>query len=446
MARLAFGQQPRPAAIEVMQPHQARFPVPRDLVRLMRLTLRSILLGILGGLLGSLAVAQAETEGAASFADGQAQLDRRLEASLSELAKERDRIAKEKIPLSGRVARLERDVSDLRRERARIVKVQDASTIDLVSLRKQVESLREQRDFIKSRLGEFQRDFEGRLDIAEFTLYEELTTAASVADKDVSLDEEQKRDAQLAVVRAALDRLRLQLGGQVFDGAALSPEEQRLTQGKFISLGPTVFFVSADGAVKGLVENQLNAADPVVVALPAQFDETLLALAESNAGALPLDPTLGKALKVVKAQKTLGEYIADGGVVGYVIIALGAASLLLTFFKALEILRFPVAPAEAVDEILGELERGSQDAAAKRAAGIAGVSGEMLSVGVQHAAESRGVLEELLYEKILRVRPDTRAVPALPRDYGGGRATPRPSRNRDRYDQHVPVDHDLRNR
>ena len=36
---------------------------------------------------------------------------------------------------------------------------------------------------------------------------------------------------------------------------------------------------------------------------------------------------------------------------------------------------------------------------------INGIAGEMLTTGVEHAGEKRGVLEELLFEKILAVRP-----------------------------------------
>jgi len=341
---------------------------------------------------------------AQGFEAQQSALDKRLEGALEQLSKERTRIAREKLPLSKDVSKLESEVASLRKQRERFQKVQDSSTIDLASLRKQVGALGDQDEFIKSRLGEFLRDFEGRLNIAELPRYEALTEAAKLSDKNVNLDAEAKRDTQVAVVAAALERLRDQLGGQRFEGEALGPDGV-LTQGKFLALGPSVFYVSDDGSVSGLVENQLNAADPVVVRLPAVHDVALAGVAGSGAGRLPLDPTLGKALKVVKARKTVGEYIADGGVVGYVILALGFAALLLTTFKAIEILGFPVAGHESVDEILDDLAEGSQAAAAKRAAEIEGVAGEMLQTGVRHAGESRSVLEELLFEKVLRVRP-----------------------------------------
>ncbi len=355
----------------------------------------------------SLAIASIATAPAAfaqSFDGAQSDIDKRLSRSLEELSSVRDRIAKEKIPLSKAVSRLEDQVLALRQQKDRLLKIRDSRTVDLSSLRAQVRSLKEQDEFVTSRLDEFVRDFESRLDISELPRYEKLTSAAELADKNVNLDAGQKRGARIAVVEAALGRLQDQLGGQVYPGDALSPQGV-LTPGKFVSLGPVVLYASDDGKVTGLVENQLNAADPVVVEMPSGFHDGILAVASTGRGELPFDATLGKALKVERARKTLMQYIDDGGYVGYVIIALGISALLLTLFKAIEILGFEVARPGDVDGILSELAHGSLEAAARKAQQVKGIAGEMLKSGVLHAEESRSVLEELLFEKILRVRP-----------------------------------------
>ena len=338
-----------------------------------------------------------------SFGKAAGELDGRLKTALGELADERARIAKEKVPLSRSVSRLEDQVLQLKRKHDRLLEERDSRSLDLSSLRRQVESLGEQNDFVESRLNEFTREFEGRLDISELPQYEETTTAAKLSSKNVNLDAREKRKAQLAVVTAALARLREQLGGQIYGGEALGPDGI-LTSGRFLRLGPTIMYSSEDGTLTGIVENRLNAADPVVVPLPAG-GEGISAVAQAGAGLLPLDSTLGKALKVEKSRKALTQYVAEGGVVGYVILGLGAAALLLAGFKSFEILGFRVAEHEQVDLVLEELSRGSRDAAAKRAAEVEGVAGDMLSTGVRHAEESRSVLEELLFEKVLRVRP-----------------------------------------
>jgi biopolymer transport protein ExbB len=357
--------------------------------------------------IAALALALVLSSGAAhaqSF-EGVAQgTDQRLEQSLKDLAAARDRIAKEKIPLSKSISELEEQVLTLRQERARLQKLRDGFSTDLSTLRKEVEALGAQNEFVDSRLLEFVRDFEGRLDISELPDFEALTGAAKLAEKNVNLDAEGKRLAQIEVVKAALERLRLQLGGRTFPGQALSPEGV-LTDGTFVALGPTTFFVSSDGEVSGLVESQINAADPVVVALPGVDTSGIAAIAAGEAGRLPLDATLGKAVKIEKSRQTLGEHLEKGGAVGWVIVALGLAALLLSAFKCFEIFSFKVAPPTALDGVLSDLAEANPEGALRRARQVEGIAGEMLVTAVDHAAEKRSILEELLFEKILKVRP-----------------------------------------
>ncbi len=356
---------------------------------------------LLGGLL-TLAISLPAF--AQNFDRAAGDLDTRLQSSLHELASVREEITREKMPLSRVVLKLEDEVLELRRKQAQLLEGRDSRAIDLDTLERQVESFKEQDDFVESRLKEFVREFEGRLHISEMPRYSPLTGAAILAEKDSSLEYDGRREKQLAVVEAAMRRIGDQLGGDIFEGEALSPEGV-LTQGRFIALGPTIFYASEDGSTVGLVESQLNAADPVVVGLPGGLDEGIIEVAKSSAGTLPFDSTLGKALKKEKARKGLGDYVVAGGAVGYVIIGLGVAALLLTGFKAYEIGRFEVPKPEDVDPVLEELAKGSQAGAAKRAQQIPGVGGAMLEVGVEHASEEREDLEEVLFEKILRARP-----------------------------------------
>ena len=76
---------------------------------------------------------------AQSFDQAQRDIDQKLERALSNLAEERARIAKERIPLSRAVSTLEKSVHTLGRERAELAKKSDGHTIDLASLRRQVQ-------------------------------------------------------------------------------------------------------------------------------------------------------------------------------------------------------------------------------------------------------------------------------------------------------------------
>lgn len=341
---------------------------------------------------------------ASSFDEAERASAQRLEKALAELAQLRERIAAEKVPLSRQIAQLESQVLELRRQAESLYKARDSRSIALEKLREQVESLEDQEDFVQSRLAEFVRDFEGRLHISELPRYEELTEAARLAAKRTGLDLEQQRETEFQVVEAALERMGAQLGGEVFAGEALGPEGV-LKAGHFVRLGPSVYFASEDGSVAGIAESQLNAADPVIAPLPRSLVDGIARLVESGEGELPFDATLGKALKKEHARKELGQYVREGGAVGYVILALGAMALLLTAFKIWEIGSFRVAGPEAVDGVLEELARGQNEAAARRAGALPGAAGDLLAAGVEHVRQSRLVLDEVLFEKILRVRP-----------------------------------------
>ena len=362
------------------------------------LQLRALLIA---GVLGLVLFA---TESRAQSSSLEEKVDARLQSALSELATVRRKIASEKIPLSREIGKLESEILELKRRELALHEATDSRTIDLGTLRKRVDVLREQDEFVESRLTEFVRDFEARLDISEMAAYETTTHAARLAANNPNLEAEARRRTHVDVVRAAVARLSEQIGGRVYAGEALGPDGV-LRAGNFVALGPTVFYASEDGSTAGLVEARLNAADPVVVPIPGDSGAGIASVASSGAGELPFDATLGKALKIEKARKSLLAYIEEGGVVGLVIVVLGFAALVVTAFKVVEIRNVSVATPAQVDAVLDDLARGQQEGALVRSRGIAGVSGEILKAGVLHAAERREVLEEVLFEKILSARP-----------------------------------------
>lgn len=351
-----------------------------------------------------LAGAFASPLAAQNFSQVSQEVDQKLETSLKELNDVRQQIAEEKLPLSMEVSTLETRVQELLRERDQLLKVKDNRTIDLDALKRQVDQMEDQSDFINNRLNEFINEFEGRINISELSLYQDSIKQGKLAPNNTNLSPVEKRNAQITVIKDALQRIDNLIGGHQYEGAALNSEGV-LKEGKFIIMGPTVYFSSKDGSTYGLVETQLNAADPVVIDLPDSIAGNIASTVQSGAGSLPFDSTLGKALKVAKAQKSLMGYVEDGGEVGYVIIALGVVGILLALFKCVQIIGFKVAMPRQIDEILSELDKGNTKAAQDKAQSIGGFAGEMLVAGVVNSDEKRGILEEMLFERILKARP-----------------------------------------
>ena len=91
--------------------------------------------------------------------------------------------------------------------------------------------------------------------------------------------------------------------------------------------------------------------------------------------------------------------------VGFAIIMLGILSLAIAGFKWWEISKFNVPTPIQINAILDDLSEGDQQSALKKAAAIPGKAGEMVVVAVEHFDGKRRLLEELLYEKLLSIRP-----------------------------------------
>ena len=91
--------------------------------------------------------------------------------------------------------------------------------------------------------------------------------------------------------------------------------------------------------------------------------------------------------------------------VGYVIVCLGLVCLLLSIVKIIGILSFAAPTPEQVQSVLNHIEQGDIEKAKAASSDVKGIGGKLLATGIENIAEKRGTLEELLFEKILSVRP-----------------------------------------
>ncbi|MGB0408852.1 MAG: MotA/TolQ/ExbB proton channel family protein [Opitutales bacterium] len=365
----------------------------------MHASLKSILaLGIVALML-PLGATQAQ-----SFQNASAQAEQDLQAALDELNATRDAIAKEKIPLIREVSALEDEVRQKTRELDRLRRLRDNSDLGLNRLREQVEGIKAQNEYAAGLLDEFVRSFETRIDYSEVQLYAEAAEEARLALDDADMTQADRFNKQIDVIGAALDRLEQLTGGYTFKGKALAPSGE-IEEGTFAVYGPAVYFASAQSDLAGITYNKLNAAE-AAIAIPGEaYAGGIRDLAERGEGEIPADPTLGKALKIAEGSDSILEHLAKGGSVGVVIISLGVVCLLLGAFKAYEVSAFKTPAPEDVQKVISSIESGDLDHARTAASGIDGAGGDLLRKGIEHADEKRGTLEEILYEKILAVRP-----------------------------------------
>ena len=178
---------------------------------------------------------------AQAFNQAQTRADADLREAIETLSQVRQQIEEEKLPLSTKIATLEAEVIEVRRERDRLLTQRDSRTLNLDNLRGRVSSLRDQQNFIVNRLNEFIGEFEARIDLSEIPFYMEKLEQAKLVQDDVDVSQQQKRLKQIELVEAAIERIDATLGGQRYEGKAMTPSG-KLEAGTFLSLGQKVYF------------------------------------------------------------------------------------------------------------------------------------------------------------------------------------------------------------
>ena len=345
----------------------------------------------------------AELPAVSTFSQAGASVEQQLQESLAELARLRDEIAKEKIPLGRKLSDLENQLSEVRREYQQTTRLLDSRTLDMSNLRTEIQSRHEEKTYLSNLLGEYIRNFETRLHIAEIQRYREPLEAAKLAMENAGLSEAEVYRSQAALVTASLERLYEALGGSRFEGSAVDASGL-VKRGTFVLIGPAALFRSTDGQSVGTAEQRLGSLEPTVIGFDAkETAEAAGAMVSSGSGRFPLDPTLGSAHKIQATKETVVEHISKGGPVMVPILGLAAAALLMAFFKGVGLARLRSPSEKRIRELLRAIAQRDPQAA-RKAKAIGGPTGEMLLAGVEHIEEPAELIEEVMYERILATR------------------------------------------
>lgn len=204
---------------------------------------------------------------------------------------------------------------------------------------------------------------------------------------------------QLSVIKLSLNRLQKLIGGNQFEGSAVV--EGSFKDGKFTLAGPVSYF-STDGIAgitQGMIDNRAN-----IYALP-NYTQAIRQLNDTGSAIVPVDTTGGEALETIRHDVTLLQEWGMGGIVMYPILGLFALAILICIFKVVELFGIKAAKTKDLEIILDHLRKGDQSAAASHAQSVGGPVGDMLTAAVENSQEDREVIEEVLYEKIVKTQP-----------------------------------------
>lgn len=329
---------------------------------------------------------------------------KRLEDASRTLAELRTTIASEKLPLARALGAAETELDEARQQNEEARRRLDRLALDIGTLGKDVQSREQERTYLATLLGEYVRNLEARLHIAEVERHRPGIEAARLALDNDTLSPEEVFAAQLRALNSSVARLDELLGGAVFDGRATGPDGL-VKAGRYVFLGPLAFFVSSDGTVAGVAEQRLGSLEPSVVAFadPAMAEQ-VRGLVKEGRGTAPIDGSLGNARKIEETKESLGEHIVKGGPVMVPILGLAAIVAFIVVCKWLQ-LSLVVLPSARRLQPLWEAVRGGQHETAKKlAAKLRGPAGRMLRAGVEFLGASKELIEESMFEKMLTVR------------------------------------------
>ena len=360
----------------------------------MRKTLILLLVVPLGQALG-----QAQTFEAAA---GSAKAD--LDKALAELSALEKQIADEKIPLSREMNKLESDVIAKRLEHSDAKRLQDRKAVDLTRLKAEEKAFKDQNDYLrKTLLEEYIRRFETRTHASEKEQYMTLVKTARATNENPSAKSEEVFASQLKVVQAALDRLDNILGGHVYDGSAVAdgvPEK-----GRFVMVGPLVMFTGNSGQ-SGLAEQLRGTTGASLIDLEDEaFAAGISKTISSGAGELPFDSTMGNALTIKQVEETWWEHINKGGVVIWPLLGLGLAAALVALIKWFQLSALKLVRPSDLQAVLDKVNENDTASALALAKRIKGPVGELLETAIQNTGQSKEMLEEILYERMLQTKP-----------------------------------------
>jgi len=351
---------------------------------------------------------QTTYEQAAKTTDGD------LQKALRELTVLRNDIAEKKIPLAKKINQLENEVITLKTERDKVVELQTGSDRIRKELQDQAQELSEQNDYILTAVNNYLNEFLGNgVSIGEKQLYEGTISKALDTFGNSDIDLTDRYEYQVKAIDTSFDRIEDMVGGYTFQGECKVANGD-LKQGNFAIIGPVAYFTTNDGSASGLVMMDSQDLTPLQVQVESLSQEGMRdAAVKGIANNLPIDVSGGQAIDILKLKETVVEHIQKGGTVMYPILGLALAALLVSLYKLVRLLMVPKASPKDLEQILGYLRAGQKEQAHAYASRLKGPVGQMLREAVENIDAEEDLIEEILYENMLRSQPSLESMLAF---------------------------------
>lgn len=238
--------------------------------------------------------------------------EEQLSRSIQDLNQLREQIATEKLPLAQELTASEEQLAQLRSEHDRVTRLVDSGNLEITNIKSEMQARQDELAYIGNLLDEYARALESKVNVSELQYCGAAIDTAKQAAEDTTLPMPEKFDRQIALADVSLARLTNVIGGMRFPGVGVDLQGT-VADGQFAIIGPVALFSATSGGSAGLAIAQSGSTKPLIRPLECPLQTGIAALVETGEGLLPLDPSLGGALKALVQKTNLMHIFKKGG-------------------------------------------------------------------------------------------------------------------------------------
>jgi len=312
----------------------------------------------------------------------------------------RKRHTSERIAINREITELENQVIPLRKKSETLKDIAWQKETGFQQLSQEVDYLKKEVNFCASLLIEYRREMTTRMNLAEI---QRLRSALRELDQVMDSGHSEKVLRKIGPFLNLIERRnRINVGGTIYPGQAVD-NYGNLHSGQFVQAGPIHFFINKDKTLAGLVGLKLGSANPTLVS--QVLPQSVQKLIGGEEVFIPIDVTLGEAIKVTKQKKTWIEHVRSGGIIMIPILGLGLVCLVTAVWKYVNLRQLQIEVEPVLAKILTLVNKGKIEEARIEAATLGRPVGPVLQEGIEHHNASREQIEEIMHEQILTQMP-----------------------------------------
>ncbi len=317
------------------------------------------------------------------FGTASASAQKDYEKSLTELSRVRAEIDTEKEPMNRKLAEAEAELAALQEKYAPLTRELDQAELELTNQKTAVRLANEENTYLTNIMDEFTKGYESKVHVSELQRLGDALAKAKAATEDDKATLKDRFMAQVGLIRSAIDRLADVVGGTRFAGKAVDGQGY-VMDGKFVLMGPMAYFAADAGGTAGVAMPQVGSQMPIIRSITPEINMAIASLVETGKGMLPLDATLGGAIKDFVVKHSLLDTYKHGGPIMHPLLIVS----ILVFGTAMERIFFILREKKRrkprdVHELLEAVEAGNFD----KAISLGRKSQDYVARALSHALE-----------------------------------------------------------